>query len=675
MTETVDPDVIAKALESVQFRVEEEIDLDALDAPPDRNNPALRRLQQSPGVRLGMSPLMRRVYGGASMGGSEALLDALGLSDIVPAPAEGIGGGIAEFGGAIAGGFGVGTPVRAGAKALMSRLVPGALEASPRAAQVGLGAVENISLGGARGAFDQDESALSTAGEEAAFGLVIDGAMTGLGAIIGRGLRWVPGIKVPKPKTKDPTLLDPFQKRTVSEWDGMNNGIREIAEREGVPQAVPVLRPHSAFTEWVFSRAKQAGAMKDYLDELNIKIDRSFKAWARRVTDSIKVGGAGSPGAIQTGEVLQHEFDSVIDGYKSSASQAYDDVLEQVGNRIEIPTHDIADRLRSLIENYEGIPHPIINRIRSAIRKIDPPPPEVAPSGLLDQFGAELPAPAAEALPDVVRVNAENLWILASEMYPKAKSWDREDVIASKAFRIIKGAVRDGVGEFDPVAKSVFEKGDTYWTRAMSLQEGRFGKILSGDPDDIVRNLTKNTSTLSEARELMGPEFTREIARRKIGEIIRVSTRDGTEQLSYKALRSELAKHGGIESKYWDVLLEEAPEAKESLSDLFHTMGVYEPGRKLLDPSQEALGAGKERVSFVGLANNISEAILLLTHFATGKRLAKAMVDVPSRNPLLGGVRPAAAEGSFVPTLAKTLRRTGAASGTGGEVRDRIFPR
>jgi len=625
------------------------------------------------------SALLRRVLSSASFGASEAGAEAIGLRPLEDPRT--MGGKIAAFGadlvGSGIGGFGVGAPVRMGAKALLSRLAPRALAGTPRLARMGLGALENAAIGGT-GAAGQGGDLGDVAGQaglEGAMGGAMEGGMSVIGYLYSKGLRKVMGPKVPdKP---DPTIRNPFVKRTYDEWSGTNVGLAEIAEREGVPVIVETLRPMDSMPVRLAIKVKYGPAMAQVLRDTNIEIERSVQSWKDRIVNSMRTTGPQRP--RETGVVLQEQWHNLVDNdLRKRASKMYEDVLaSREGSAWEnIDTLELRQRLQKYLDDsgFEGTADPVVNRIRKVIarigeahkpdtRYVDIPVSAAGPTG-----GLVVPGPTSGQSP----MDFNTMWRESQGLYPSKKyGWDEGDFAARDASRIIKDYIREKVALAEPQADMVFQDADQLWTRAHALEDSEFGKAMKRHPEQIVDVLTRDVTMLRQVRAEMSGEFVDQLAQRKVATMFEDAVNLDTGEIDAGRMTEAIERHlggphGNIQGEYLDELLATKPEVRKSLTELHGLLQEYDAARRQWrGASERALQPGSSEANLPGfpiLMSGMDRAIVAVLNFAAGDKLAKLTTAPRKVNPLLRTTtNPALPDASAGPTLIRTLRRTAAA--------------
>lgn len=599
----------------------------------------------------------RRFLNGVTLGGSEYL--ASKTDDYYPPAETGGIGTAAEILGGVAGGIGVGTPVRAGVKAGISRLFPSLLEKAPRATRAAIGAVESGAIGGTSAAVQGKGigDIASRAGTDALIGGAIEAPVSIAGYLWGQGIWRLPGVGPKRPKVSaNPTIANPFRRPAKSEWEGMNTGLMEIAEREGIPLIPGVVRPNDTLPHWLAMKAQQSSAVQPYLAELSQRIDDGFRKWQGRIVESMRTTSPARQ--RETGEVLQGQYTRYLeDELMGKASQMYEDALAQGVGEFGFDGSVVARELRDLLkeEGFDGVPDPAANKIRGLIARLEDAPTR--------QIGDDATALGTQETP---YITFNELWKESQRLYPKKKSgWTSGDYLAAHARRVVKERIREDAAKVHPQAESIFQAADARWARAHELEDSDLGKALRANPEKIVDSLTSNVTMLREVRREMGDDFADALAQRKIATLFSDSIDPHTGEIDSGRLNSAMKSiggtHGNIDNEYLDELLKTHPEVRNAIVDLQETLRMYDDYRSALNPRYEQVGGGAETQSIPALVSNMGNALVLLGNFVSGNPIGKLMTQPRSVNPLLGGARPAMAESTAPMSFVRTLRRSTAA--------------
>lgn len=599
-----------------------------------------------------MAGIARRLLQGVTLGGSEALAER--TDDYYP-PDETWKGDLAEIGGSVLLGFGAGAAFRGPRTAALATNVA---RANPRLARLFLGAGENAAIGGTAEAIQGGDAGdiATRAAAEGAIGGAMDGAINGIGWLYSQGLRKIGG---PKNTTRiDPTIADPFSDPGVSTYDGMHRGLVNIAEREGVPVLPQAVNPHRGATKFLYMKGAQSSAVQPYLQELDATLDDAFQQWGSRIVEQVSPVEMRLP--RKTGEAVQTGFETHLEDIRGKAGELYETVIEGIeqGPFNAMDTAPVVSRLRSLVEEegFSNVPDVYANKIRAL-------------AGRLEGRDA---------------IGFQELWNEAKKLYPRGRGGDPAGRrLAQQAFRLLKGELRNHAGNVDPIAESLFRKGDVYWGKAADLAESDVGEILlTKDPEVIVDRLTQNVSWLRRTREVLGQDVTNALAQRRLALLFSDSIGkdgqlDATRFLSNVKSLGGQKKHGNVGGEYFDELLRDNPEVRSAIDDFAGLLSSYEMPRNVMAPRYEQVGGGVETSGLSRILTNMEAALLTITHFASGGALGKTLADTnPRTNPLLGGTRPPLDEKHTIASIHRMIRRMAAIGGVGGVaegVADRIL--
>ena len=255
-----------------------------------------------------------------------------------------------------------------------------------------------------------------------------------------------------------------------------------------------------------------------------------------------------------------------------------------------------------------------------------------------------------------------------------------EDVAARDAYLLVKDFMKQTAKETDELKRTTGEnshvasslaQADGFWGMLADSSKHPIGKILlETKPDNIVRELTKDVTTLRQVREFFGetggPEMIVKLAQRKIGTMLKKASKDGG--LSSKGLRAQINNLGGddfgLDGAYMEELFRDTPEVLKNLRLLDNALDAYDPVLKAYGGGGvEALSGGQvERVNPQLLITQPTSALRLIVSFAMGKKVGRRLTEEPSRNIFLGGSAPPQLEGTMA-SFFDTIRRTEATTG------------
>jgi len=668
----------------------------------------VKELPQIPGpedVLDALTPVLRGVEGGLTLGGSEQLQQRMFPGTYQPP--DDIRYDVGNFLGSLA-------PYAVAYRGVKHlKQIKDILTKQPKLRRYLEEMLVGGSLEGFRGLMDPEGDAVVGG----LTGMAGGAATVGLGAGYKAGKDLIAGSFV-RPPTGTGSLselyptMGPKVKGVVEFFGNAKQGIdlefKKTMDQYGIPYAPALLRPRDPGVRLATKKVSRATAAMPDLDVASRQMDQALD----RVEDDIvstltpksmqrttvpfkhATGLKGAyeqvslPTSTDTGLIIRKSVRETVDRYHDEADKLYEKVSEVMGEH-PIKTKNIVDRIEAMLKQQgydEQTTNAQVRQVRNVLRDLrqlgaesDVPTPEefanmsFSGPGATERFMAmtgQVQSGQTKKLAD-----AKYKWLYnqyKALAVPGSGPFEAGDHIKFAARDIIKDELSSATASFSDEAASIMLKANTAWGTYKALRwpklhtdENQLAKQLyESDGSNTIATIFKSVPNIREARRILGTEGF-ELARiRYLKNVLYnrqpkgtmpnagpESTHDLKPSIDIANYNSVIDNAGGAAGEMWEEMFRGEPDKYSAFLELNNVVNRVAPVRQAYAGVAEEAGGG-EQGSIVGLVGAILSRSSMFLHFAGTKGLGKELTKPAGENVFLGApwkskYRPATGRGQI----------------------------